>query len=213
MKKSFIIYYDQSKMFKELSDEQAGKLIKCLLSNGDMSDIGDGMVRVAYASLITTIERDNIKYTQRCEKNRENANIRWNTTEFDGMQLHANACERIPANAKHADSDSDSDSENESDKEKKKGFLLPDWLEPDLFKDFIEHRNKLRKPMTEKARALFISKLSGLVKKGYTPIELIETAIERGWLTVFEPTKSPGNRIQDQNIRAAISFITEGQNE
>ena len=130
MKKSFIIYYDQSKMFKELSDEQAGKLIKCLLSNGDMSDIGDGMVRVAYASLITTIERDNIKYTQRCEKNRENANIRWNTTEFDGMQLHANACERIPANAKHADSDSDSDSDSENDNKKKnikkkKNFVPP----------------------------------------------------------------------------------------
>jgi len=84
-----------------------------------------------------------------------------------------------------------------------------DWLDPILFKDFIDHRSKLRKPMTDKAKSLFISKLTGFYEKGYNPKELIETAIERGWQTVFEPKMDKGNRVQDQNIKEAINFIME----
>jgi len=119
-------------MFRELSDEQAGKLIKCLMSNGDASHIDDGMVRVAHASLITTINRDNEKYEQRCEKNRENVNIRWNkenTTVYD----------RIPANTKHTDSDSDSDKNPPTPlkpKRKKKNFTPPS--KEDVIKYFAE---------------------------------------------------------------------------
>ena len=48
--------------------------------------------------------------------------------------------------------------------------------------------------MTEKAKEIFFSKLTKLKDKGFSPTELIETAIERGWQTVFEPkeTKTDG---------------------
>jgi len=65
----------------------------------------------------------------------------------------------------------------------------PDWLDANLWDDFLEHRKKLRKPMTEKAKEIFFLKLTKLKDKGFSPIELIETAIERGWQTVFEPQK------------------------
>jgi len=63
----------------------------------------------------------------------------------------------------------------------------PDWLDSNLWNDFLEHRKKLRKPMTEKAKELFFSKINKFKENGFNPTELIETAIERGWQTVFEP--------------------------
>jgi len=63
----------------------------------------------------------------------------------------------------------------------------PYWLNLNLWNDFLEHRKKLRKPMTEKAKELFFSKLNKFRERGFNPTELIETAIERGWQTVFEP--------------------------
>ena len=43
--------------------------------------------------------------------------------------------------------------------------------------------------MTDKAKEIFVRKVVSLHSKGFNPTELIETAIERGWQTVFEPTE------------------------
>jgi hypothetical protein len=83
---------------------------------------------------------------------------------------------------------------------------LPDWMDPILFKDFLEHRKKLRKPMTVRAQEIFLCKVEKLMQKGFYPKELIETAIERGWQTVFEP--NTGRRtMQDQNVEAGRQFL------
>lgn len=64
---------------------------------------------------------------------------------------------------------------------------LPEWVDRELWFDFLEHRNKLRKPMTRKAEEILIKKLKWLKEQGHNPKHLLMTAIERGWLTVFEP--------------------------
>lgn len=61
---------------------------------------------------------------------------------------------------------------------------------PELLKalqDFEEHRKALRKPMTDKARQLLIKKLNKLAGNPDKKIELLEAAIECGWLTVYAP--------------------------
>jgi DNA replication protein DnaD len=77
-----------------------------------------------------------------------------------------------------------------NDKNEKNTKELPEWLDSDIWKDFIEHRNKLRKPMTNKAQEIVIAKLTHLKEKGFNPRHLIITAIERGWQTVFEPKEA-----------------------
>lgn len=52
-------------------------------------------------------------------------------------------------------------------------------------KDFIEHRKKMRKPMMDKAIDLFIKRLNQLSVSETTQIQMINTAIERGWMTVY----------------------------
>ena len=54
-------------------------------------------------------------------------------------------------------------------------------------KKFIEHRRKLRKPMTDHAIELLIQKLNVLGVNDNQRIELLQTAIEHGWQTVYPP--------------------------
>lgn len=67
----------------------------------------------------------------------------------------------------------------------------------DAIKDFVDHRKKLRKPMTDRAIELLISRLNNITSDVSEQISLINTAIERGWQTVYpskethaEPKKS-----------------------
>lgn len=65
--------------------------------------------------------------------------------------------------------------------------VIPDWMPADAWANFVAHRARLRKPMTDRARELLIGKLEDLRHRGHDPATLIDTAIERGWQTVFEP--------------------------
>jgi hypothetical protein len=85
---------------------------------------------------------------------------------------------------------SDASSEADTTRNARKradGVVLPEWLDQDDWLCFKLHRSKLKKPMTAKAMTLVIAKLDGLRAKGHDPRDLIYTAIERGWQTVFEP--------------------------
>ena len=79
-KKSFILYSDQIEMINELSDEQAGSLLKYiyLYSTGITPKISDPTVKIAFMSIKVSLDRDTEKYKQVCEKNRESINKRWN---------------------------------------------------------------------------------------------------------------------------------------
>lgn len=105
-KKSFVAYCDWITTFNELSDEEAGVLIKHLLRyvNDQNPEPPDKLTQIAFAPIKATLKRDLEKYERKRTKNSENAKVRWN----------ANASERIQTDAKHADSDSVSVSDSGS---------------------------------------------------------------------------------------------------
>jgi hypothetical protein len=118
-KKSVLIYVDWISIFDELSDEEAGKLVKHLFRyvNDRNPEAPDRLTKLLFEPIKQTLKRDLVNYQTTCDKNKENALIRWN-------KLHAVASDGIKDDAKHADSDNDSDNDsdidNDSDKEKKK---------------------------------------------------------------------------------------------
>ena len=77
----------------------------------------------------------------------------------------------------------------EKEKAIKKETIYPDWLSMESLVAFIEHRKKIRKPLTDKALEMTITKLSGFRDDGYDPNLLINEAIMRGWQSVFLPEK------------------------
>jgi hypothetical protein len=65
---------------------------------------------------------------------------------------------------------------------KQSTFELPAIINPDTWKAFEEHRQKLRKPMTDRARNLIVMEI---MKLGQDPDELLEQSIRKGWQDVF----------------------------
>lgn len=77
--------------------------------------------------------------------------------------------------------------EKKEKKENNKEIIYPEWLDISLWNDFKDHRKKLRKPLTLKAEDILLTKLGALKEQGHEPRNLLITAIERGWQSVFAP--------------------------
>jgi hypothetical protein len=68
--------------------------------------------------------------------------------------------------------------------------VLPDWLPAEKWRDLVEHRKAMRKPMTDRARDRMLKHLADLHGKGHDVPALIDTAIRSGWQDVYEPKAS-----------------------
>lgn len=74
-KESFLLFTDHLQLVEELSDEQAGKLMKGVLryaSGDDGVVFSDGITRVVFKAIKTSIDRANEKYERICQRNRDN---------------------------------------------------------------------------------------------------------------------------------------------
>ena len=68
-------------------------------------------------------------------------------------------------------------------------LALSSWLDAERWEEFQEHRKAIDrgKKMTPYAEWLIVRKLLRFKEEGYDPNELIDTAIERGWKSIFIP--------------------------
>ena len=161
--------------------ESLGKMIGAM--NGEMDSFLADAMTYAFCDISVTdngIVQIRNRRMWREEKDRNNNKIR--------QQRHR---EKMACNADITPPSSSSSSSSctkvHNKAQKRPLVLLPDWLEKDLWQDFKEHRNKLRKPMTSRAEETVIKKLTWLKEQGHNPRHCLLTAIERGWLSVFEP--------------------------
>lgn len=78
---------------------------------------------------------------------------------------------------------------NRRAKKKTVDVEIPEWLDKQLWQSWIDHRKQMRKPMTEKAVEISVKRLNEFRARGHTPKQVIELAIERGWVGLFEPSE------------------------
>lgn len=107
-KKGFIVYDDIIEVVDRLSDEEAGQLLKGMLRysiNGQDPKF-KGVLEFVFIPIKQQMDRNSEKYAAKCEKNRENANKRWQ---------NANASDRKNRNANYADTDTDTDTDTKTD--------------------------------------------------------------------------------------------------
>lgn len=109
----------------------------------------------------------------------------------------------VTSQARHSDGGSDdvvtgqerarSDAEqiqNRTEPEQKRApaaLVLPDWLPPEVWCDFTNHRKRVKAPLHTRASELILAKLEDFRTKGLDPIAAINASIENGWKGVFEP--------------------------
>ncbi len=62
---------------------------------------------------------------------------------------------------------------------------LPDWLNKDIWHDFLEMRKRTKAPATDRAIILLINKLSELKSSGNDPDKVLEQSIMNSWKGLF----------------------------
>lgn len=76
---------------------------------------------------------------------------------------------------------------------KKKGFdakkeSIPDWLDREIWFNWIDYRNEIKKPFkTKKTFELQVKFLLECLGEGYSPEEIINQSIANGWQGLFKP--------------------------
>ena len=78
--------------------------------------------------------------------------------------------------------------------------VLPDWLPKSVWNDFVNHRKKIKKPMSERAQELAIASLDAFRKNGHDPTAIVNASIINGWQGLFEPKKMGRHQIRQSKV-------------
>ena len=210
-KKSFVMYESWGVAIEKMNNEQAGELIKAIYAFQKDPDVvpEDPAIAFVFELIKQKLNEDNKRYEEVCAARSEGgkkggrpkangSDEKQKVIEDENKNLKVSEkTKRFSEKAKEPDTeyDTDTESENEITSERKKqskkraaaSAYVSDPALNAAISDFVEHRKKLRKPMTDRAIQLFIIKLQGMADSVPERIELINTAIEHGWQTVYAP--------------------------
>ena len=102
-KKSFLLYCDIIHTINKMPDDKAGELFKHILRyvNDEDPSTDDLIINLTFEPIKQQLKRDLSKYEGIRAKNKLNADKRWNATASD----------RMPTDAKHADTDTVTDND------------------------------------------------------------------------------------------------------
>ena len=111
-KDGFIIYRSFYGPISSLTDEQLGRLFRCIFQwqiEGKANPSDD--IKMAFGFFVNQFQIDMEKYKLKCDKNRNNAIERWDKARAQD----ANAYERIRTDANNADNDKDKEKEKDNE--------------------------------------------------------------------------------------------------
>lgn len=135
----------------------------------------------------------------------------------NGSKTIRQRIENNPVNGSKSIPTKDSIKNNKKDSNKKtKGavFNPPEWLNKELFGEYVSMRQKMRKPMTDYAKTLAVKKLSGLMDQGYDQDALINLATESNWLSFYPPKTAPNKpTAANTNQANAMSWLEKKKRE
>ena len=134
-KKGFVLYADQKLIFDDLTNDEAGILIKHIFSyvNDENPELEDRFLAMAFKPIKLQLKRDLVKYEVVKERNAANARKRWDAVALSGTQSHT----------KNADKGNDKGIDNDKGNGKVKDKdIINNW--------FIEFENGIE--ITEIAR-------------------------------------------------------------
>ncbi|EOD8956895.1 helix-turn-helix domain-containing protein [Providencia stuartii] len=163
-----------------LDKKTISKWINLMIEDGLISDTGERKgptkrVRVLRLNI-------DAEYTQKRDDT-EKGNIPKNGS----LNVPKNGSLNIPKNG------SQNQSLETNNEPKKKGFdakkeSIPDWLDREIWFNWIDYRNEIKKPLkTKKTFELQVKFLLQCLEEGYSPEEIINQSITNGWQGLFKP--------------------------
>lgn len=119
-KKAFSLYIDLIQLvngsnihgieIEPMTNEEAGMLFRWILEYvNDLHPPVPKEIKFAVVQVKKQLDDDLERYKEKCKKNKENINKRWNTKENQSIQNDTNVYERTPSDTKNTDKDKDKD--------------------------------------------------------------------------------------------------------
>ena len=215
-KQSFVLYRSWAVYLLALPDQQAAQLIKaiCAAETGTDYAIDDPMLEIYFSSVVLPeLQKNDERYERKRQNAIESARKRTQAIESTRKRTQASESVHVSESVSVSDSVSVSESVSASEKEKKGAAHSAYDSDPELnsaIKDFVDQRKKMRKPMTDRAIQLFRNRLDNLSKGDKAlKIQMIDTAIERGWQTVYPPKEEKRGSTYVEAIRNRYDGIDE----
>lgn len=123
LKKSFIIHIDSLDILSELTDEQAGQLLRAMVEYNKGEDIQlTGLMKALFVPFQNQFNRDLDNYIKQCEKNKENGAKGGRPQKPTKSQSVISETHKKPVgfsktqpNPQKPDNDNDSDSDSDND--------------------------------------------------------------------------------------------------
>ena len=142
------------------------------------------------------------KYKAKSEKAAASARARWDKTS-DAMRTHTDRNANKEPRTKNQ--------EPKDQKKKPPSFVIPENIDPDTWKAFIEHRVKLKAPMTDKAKTLLINKAEKIDGDNN---DILNQSIENGWKGIFPLKEGFNNGTSKTNNSTSLGErATEARRE
>lgn len=184
-------YHSYRKKCEKLSDQELGRLFRALMTfseTGEATDLA-GRESIAFDFIADDIARAQEAYDAKCQTNRENG-----AKATERNRTVPNGTDRPRTVPKDKDK---TKSKDETKSEERKDTTLTGGAEKTpldaALDDFAEFRQKIRKPLTDKARALTLDELEKLAPGDEaTQIAILNQSIQRGWQGVFPLKDEPG---------------------
>lgn len=178
MKDNFLLKKSQKEVFEQLTDEEAGKLIKGIFQYATTGENKlEGYLNIIFIPIKNEIDKNEERYIKVCERNKKNIEKRWDTKNTTGKS-------GIPNDTKNTDNHNHIHLENKSnsnrgmgeEEEKKETFkdTDDDGLLSEISKKVIEHLNKIAGTNFRYTSKLNRSKINARLNEGYKLDDFID---------------------------------------
>lgn len=97
------------------------------------------------------------------------------------------------------------EAEQKHKKQAASAFVLPEWIDKNAWQGYEEMRKKIRKPMTDRARALAVSELVRLEARGHPAEKVLDQSTQHSWQGIFELKTNGGNGNGKPTIDASVA--------
>ena len=116
-RKAFMLYFDYREHLELLTDAERGALLTALFEYAEHGREGElaGAAKMAFSFIRAQLDRDADKYSERCERNRENGAKGGRPPHGDGKPEKPKTSERFSAKPKKPDTEKETDTDTEKE--------------------------------------------------------------------------------------------------
>lgn len=218
------VYPDFINVVRELDNGARGRLLLAIMqyANGEEPDELTGAERIAFIVIKSQIDRDADAYEANAKKQSENGKKGGRPkkpTSFSEnpknppLFLETHQKPKKPEKEKEEEKDKEKDKEEEKDKDKNArardadaftAFAAGDGDLLAVLKDFEKMRKSIRKPMTDRAKQLLVTKL----KNEFPPEQwkpVLEQSIVKCWQDIYPLKEREQQRLGVEQHREKVS--------